>query len=179
ASVVHAVEAGVHLRIAGERVGGLGVDLQQRPGQQHPGPGQQPVQPELLGGAEPAANAGVAAVVQCGGQRAGRGEDHLSDVGGVGGQVARGDLGAIGVADQDQPVCADALADRLQIGHVAGDGVAARIGQPGGAAGADLVVDPYVEAVAGELTEVGGVAGHVGDAGAAVQEYHGGASPRG
>jgi hypothetical protein len=82
------------------------------------------------------------------------------------------------MAHQHHPVGPDALADGLQVDDVAGDGVAAGVVKPAGAAGADLVVDEHVETVPGELPEVGGVAGHVGDAGAAVQEHHR-AGPRG
>jgi hypothetical protein len=101
AGVVDAVVAGVHPGVAGEGVGGPRVELQQGPGQQHPGAGQ-------------------------------------------------------------QPVGADAPADGLEVGDLAGDVVAARVGQPRRPAGADLVVDPDVEAVVGWPAEVGGVAGQAG-----------------
>jgi hypothetical protein len=123
--VVDPVVAGVHLGIADEGVGGLGVDLQQRPPQQHPGPGHQQVLAELLAGGEPGPHAGAAAVVQGRSQGPGGGEHHPGHVGGVGGQVAGRDLGAPGVAEQDHAVGVDAPADGLQVGHVAGDGVLA------------------------------------------------------
>jgi hypothetical protein len=159
-------------------VGGPWIELQERPGQQHPGAGQQPVQAELLAAGEPGPDPAAAAVVDRRGQGTRGGEHHLGDVVRVGGQVGGGNLPAPGVADQHQPLGADPPADGLQVGHLTGDVVAARVGQPRGPAGADLVVDPDVVAVAGQPAEVGGVAGHVGDPRAAVDEHHrGGPGP--
>jgi hypothetical protein len=77
---------------------------------------------------------------------------------------------AVGVADQDEPLGTDALPNRFQVGGVAADRVAPGVVQACRAADADLVVDPDVEAVAGQLPEVGRVPGHVGHPGSTVQE---------
>jgi hypothetical protein len=170
--VVDPVVAGVHLGVPGEGVGGRRVDLEQGVGEQHPRPGQQGVQAQPLGGAQARPDAAAAAVLQGRGQGARGGEHHLGHVVGVGGQVGGRHLPTPGVPDQHHPVGADAAADGLQVGHLTGDGVAAGVGQPRRAAGADLVVDPDVVAVGGQLPEVGGVAGHVGDPGPAMEEHH-------
>jgi hypothetical protein len=172
AGVVDPVVAGVHLGVPDQGVGGPGVDLEQAVAEQHPGSDQQRVQAQLAGQGEPAPDPAAAAVVKGRGQGARGGEHHPGHVGGVGGQVGGRDLPAPGVPDQHHPAGADALADGLQVGDLPGDGVPARVLEPGRAAGPHLVVDPDVVAVAGEPAEVGGIPGHVGDAGAAVQEHH-------
>src|SRR5215470_15767708 len=93
-----------------------------------------------------------------------------------------GEQPAVGVPDQDHLVGADELPDLLEVADVAADAVAGRVGQAAGAAGAELVVDVDVEPVGGQLPEVGGVPGQVGDPGPAVQEHHrvwAGPAPRG
>jgi hypothetical protein len=99
-------------------------------------------------------------------------------VSGVGGQVMRGEQAAVGVPDEDHPVGTDQLPDLLEVADVTGDGVTGRVGQPAGAARAQLIVDVDIEPAGDQLPEVGGVPGQVRDSRPAVQEHHRGRAGR-